>query len=115
MGANNLFLFIGTDQSPQAVRVQKSNLSVTQLGGFSPPINVTAITADNYGYVTVTQGGFSGGESASSVFGPDGSETEDGGGAFFMLNTRTAVSTATLPQSDSSPPQRRSVRPTTAK
>jgi hypothetical protein len=112
MGANNLFLFIGTDQSPQAVRVQKSNLAITQLGGFSPPINVAAITADNYGYVTVTQGDFSGnGSSASTVFGPDGSEQEDGGGAFFMLNTRTAVSSSTLPHSDNAPPQRLGVRP----
>lgn len=111
MGANNRFLFIGTDQSPQGIRVQKSDLSIVKLGGFSPPINVTAITADNYGYVTVTQGGFGGGESGFSVFGPDGFETEDGGGAPFMLNTRTAVVPVTLPQSGSSPAHPLGVRP----
>lgn len=97
MAANNSFLFVGTDQSPQAVRVHKSSFTVTQVGGFFPPINVAAITADKYGYVTVTQGHFSGGESGFSVFGPDGTLQEDGGGASFMLNTVTAVSTTTLP------------------
>jgi hypothetical protein len=115
MAANNGFLFIGTDQTPQAVRVEKNNLSVTQLGGFSPPINVTAITADSYGYVTVTQGGINGGESGFSVYGPDGSGEEDGGGAPFMLNTRAAVLTSTLPQSDDAPAQRLEVRPKMAK
>ncbi len=97
MAANNGFLFIGTDQSPQAVRVQKSKLTLAQLGGFYPPINVTAITADKYGYVTVTYGQFSSGENGFYVYGPDGALREDGGGASFILNTVTAVSTATLP------------------
>jgi hypothetical protein len=97
MAANNGFLFIGTDQSPQAVKVQKSDFTVTQLGGFSPPINVTAITADQYGYVTVTQGTFGNGENGFSVYGPDGSVQEDGGGASFMVNTVTAFSTPTRP------------------
>jgi hypothetical protein len=111
IAANNGFLFIGTDQSPQAVRVQKSNFTLTTVGGFSPPINVTAITADKYGYVTVTQGHFSGGESGFSVFGPNGALQEDGGGADFMLNTVTAVSTTTLPKSSVNPAQRLGVRP----
>jgi len=95
MAANSGFLFIGTDQSPQAVEVRKSNLSVTQLGGFSPPINVSAITADQYGYVTVTQGNSSSG-SGFSVFWPTGGGEEDGGGADFMLGTMQAVSPAAL-------------------
>lgn len=96
MAANHGFLFIGTDQSPQAVRVQKNNLTVTQVGGFSPPINVTAITADNYGYVTVTQGHGSG-ASGFAVYNANGAPQESGGGANFMLNTLTAVTNATLP------------------
>ena len=100
MAANTGFLFIGTDQSPQAVRVQKNNLAITQLGGFSPPINVTAITADGYGYVTVTQGGFENGENGFSVYSPNGGGEGDGGGADFMLNTRTAVQTNILPASN---------------
>jgi hypothetical protein len=106
MAANNRFLFIGTDQSPQAVEVNKSTLSVAAVGGFSPPLNVTAITADKYGYVTVTQGNFFTGFNGFYVFGPDGSGKADGGGADFMLNTVNAVSTSTLPQSDVQPTQR---------
>jgi hypothetical protein len=90
MAANPGFLLIGTDQSPQAVEVKKSNLSVTQLGGFSPPINVTAITADQYGYVTVTQG-TSAFPSGFTVIGPNGSLQEDGGGTDFMLGTMQGV------------------------
>jgi hypothetical protein len=98
MAANNGFLFIGTDQSPQAVEVNKRTLSVAAVGGFSPPLNVTAITADKYGYVTVTQGNFFSGGNGFYVFGPDGFGREDGGGAEFMLNTVNAISTSTLPQ-----------------
>jgi hypothetical protein len=90
MAANKLFLFIGTDQSPQGVEVQKSNLNVIKVGGFSPPINVTAITSDQYGYVTVTQG-TPGGESGFYLFGPDGFGREDGGGSDFVVGTRQAV------------------------
>ena len=65
--------------------------------------------------VRVGQGGINGGESGFSVYGPDGSGEEDGGGAPFMLNTRAAVLTSTLPQSDDAPAQRLEVRPKTAK
>lgn len=76
MAANKQYLFIGTNKSPFAVRVQKRNLDVIQVG-FSPPINVSAITSDQYGYVTVTFGTVSG-ESGFYLFGPDGNLQEDG-------------------------------------
>lgn len=97
MAANNKFLFIGTNRSPEGVELNKRTLSISQFGGFSPPINVSAITADQYGYVTATFGSFTGGESGFIVFGPDGSLQEDGGGADFMLNTVQAVLPSTLP------------------
>jgi hypothetical protein len=111
MAANAGFLFIGTDQSPQGVEVKKSTGTVTLLGGFSPPINVTAITADQYGYVTVTQGGFGTFPNGFSVFGSNGFEQEDGGGADFMLGTTNAVSTASLPTADHFHSERLVVRP----
>jgi len=114
MAANNRFIFVGTNQSPQAVRIEKSNLSVTQLGGFSPPINVTAITTDNYGYVTVTQGDFNSSDTAFTVYSLTGESQEDGGGAPFMLNTVVAVLPSTLPTSDSQPAKQISHRPKTA-
>ena len=97
MAANSGYLFIGTNQSPQGVRVQKSNLAVTTVGGFSPPINVTSITSNKYGYVTVTFGGFTSGEDGFYTFGPNGQSEGDGGGAWFMLSTDSGLSTGSLP------------------
>ncbi len=96
MAANNKFLFIGTNRSPQGVELDKRTFSITQVGGFSPPINVSAITADKYGYVTMTFGKFNDIENGFVVFGPDGGFREDGGGADFMLNTVQAVLPSTL-------------------
>jgi len=89
MAANASFLFIGTNLSNSAIEVSKSNYSTQQAGAFDA--GVTSITADSYGYVTITQGnGF-------AVYGPNGSIQEDGGGSPFMLNTINAVGTSTLP------------------
>ena len=74
MAANKQFLFIGTDQSPHAVELDKRTFSVTQLGGFSPPINVFGIFADQYGYVTLSFGSFRGSRQRFIVAGPDGSD-----------------------------------------
>jgi len=88
MAANGKFLFIGTSISAQAVRVAKSNLTVQALGSFSPPINVSSITSNSYGYVTVTQGGSSGG---FTLYGPEGNGVEDGGGGEVVVGTTQAV------------------------
>jgi hypothetical protein len=88
MAANTQFLFIGTDQSPQAVELDKTTFGITQLGGFTPPINVFAILADEYGYVTLSFGNFRGtGTKAFIVAGPDGSNAEQGNVTQFMLDT----------------------------
>lgn len=97
MAGNGGYLFIGTNQSPQAVRVQKSNLTTQTIGGFSPPINVTSITSNKAGYVTVTFGGFTSGEDGFYTFGPNGGGAGDGGGAWFMLSTDSGLSTSALP------------------
>ena len=114
MAANKGFLFIGTNQSPQGVAVKKSTLGVTTLGGFSPPLNVLAITADPYGYVTVTQGN-SGGDDAFTVFGPDGAEVEDGGGNNFMLDTMQGFSPAPVLETGAQTTPRRSHQPKPSK
>ncbi len=95
MAANTKFLFIGTNRSPEAVELDKRTFSISQFGGFSPPINTSSITADQYGYATLTFGR-NGGDSGFIVIGPDGSEQEDGGGSQFMLNTIEAVLSSTL-------------------
>lgn len=105
MAANAKFLFIGTSLTTFAVEVNKNTLSITNIGGFSPPIDVTSITADQYGYVTVTQaGGF-------TVLGPDGSLREDGGGTDFMLGTTQAVPASTLLSATAQPQRPLVVRP----
>lgn len=95
MAANSGFLFIGTNQNPVLVEINKKTLGVTQFSIFDPPINTIAITSDQYGYVTIAQG-TPGGDSGLIVFGPNGSMQEDGGGANFMLGTQQAFSPAPL-------------------
>lgn len=107
IAANKQYLYVGTNQSQAALQVLKSNLSTTQIGGFSPPINLSAITTDGYGNVTITFGDFTTGESGFYVYAANGGGLEDGGGASFMLSTVTGLSTATLPTTDASVPAAR--------
>jgi hypothetical protein len=111
MAANNSFLFIGTDQSPQAVEVQKSKLTVLSIGGFSPPVNVSAITANKYGFVAVTFGGSSTNVGGTYWYAPNGGGVQDGGGAYFLLDTINGVSTSGLPIFDAIEPLPVNVHP----
>jgi hypothetical protein len=95
MAANARYLYIGTSSSPQAVQVQKSNLKVLEGGIVSG--NVSSITSDAYGFVTVTQG------TDFVVYAPDGSYVEDGGGTQFMLGTTQAVPASSLLIGDFAP------------
>jgi len=108
MAANLKYLFIGTSLSPNAVSVNKSNLKVSELAGFSPPTNVTSITSDQYGFVTVTQG------TAFTVYDPAGSYVEDGGGTEFMLGTTQAVPASSLLIGDFAPTHHVRVKKKTA-
>lgn len=83
MAANSRFLFIGTDEGDTPVRVTKSNLHVQRLTDFSGA--TLSITSDQYGYVSVEQVG------AFTVYGPNGTLQEDGGGDQFMLGTTQAM------------------------
>src|SRR5437667_2157263 len=91
MAANKQFLFFGTRLNPEAVEINKRTFSVTQFGGFSPPINIFGITANDYGYVTLSFGPFNSSNAAFIVVGPDGSDVEDVDGSQFMLNTDQAI------------------------
>ena len=84
---SRVVVLVGTNASPNAVKVNKLTYSLTKVGAFSLP--VTAITADDYGYVTVTQAAATQG-SGFSVYGPNGMSQEDGGGAPFIANTANA-------------------------
>ena len=95
MAANKKFLFIGTDQGTLAVEVAKKDFSMTFAGSTNLPI--TEITADKYGFVTITQG-TNGGPAGFITYGPDGLPKEDGGGAPFMLNPINAILPSMLPK-----------------
>ena len=90
MAANKQFLFIGTSQSPLAVEINKRTFSVTQLS-VSPPVNISSITANDYGYATLSFGSFNSSDTAFIVVGPDGTTVEDGDGSQVMLNTDQAI------------------------
>lgn len=93
LAGNAKFLFVGTDQGTNAVRIAKSGYAQQSFGGFSPPINVSAITADKYGFVTVDYG-TSPASSGFYTFNPDGSENQSGGGNEYMLDTTAGLLTS---------------------
>ncbi len=79
MAANKGYLVIGTSVTAIPVEVAKSNYVVTQFNIISQI--PSSITADDYGFVTVTSpNGF-------FVVGPNGTLQEDGGGSPFTVNT----------------------------
>ena len=86
-------VIVGTDQTTNAEVISKSDYSIFSAGGFSPPLNVSQVTVDHYGYASITYGGNSG-DNAFIQLGPTGSGEGDGGGADFMLGTVQALSTA---------------------
>jgi hypothetical protein len=96
LAASPTFLYVGTNQDELAVQVKKSNFAIIQFGEISGPSVVNAITADQYGYVTVTWKTPDGSE-GFYVFAPNGAGQTDGGGGWFMLNTLQGVQPSTLP------------------
>jgi hypothetical protein len=109
LAADNNYLFIGTDQGPFALQVQKSDLTSTQIASGSPPANVSSITSDAYGFVTVTFGAI-GGSSDFYVFNPDGKGTEDGGGVDYMVSSSNGLMTTNLATTGASPASRMQIR-----
>lgn len=92
MAGDNGLLYIGNNQTNGYVQMDESNLTYGLGGGFSPPTGESSITANKYGYVTVT----SGSDTASSGFytmDPTGHLAQDGGGGEFMLDTSNGIST----------------------
>jgi hypothetical protein len=83
MAANSGYLMIGTSLSTVPVEVSKKTYTITSENIISQvPIS---ITADNYGFITVT--------SANGFFvvGPTGALQEDGGGAPFIIDTLIGI------------------------
>lgn len=89
MAANKNFLLVGTSRSAVALELDKRTFAITQFGPYSN--NLSSITADQYGYITADFD-----ESEFFQIGPDGTNQQGGGGAWFMLNTVQGVP-ATFP------------------
>jgi len=96
MAGNHGYLFIGTNKSPQAIQLDKKTLTFNQIGGFSPPVNVSSITADVNGWVTVTFGSYNSTSNGFYIYGPNGSFQGDGGGSSFTVGAAQAVRPPTL-------------------
>jgi len=92
MAANTVAIFAGTSTSTNAVKIMKHDLSTQALGGWSPPLVVSTITADSAGYVTVNfKTTANSWDEGFILFGPDGSGMEEGGGAQLVPNTLNAI------------------------
>ncbi len=105
MAANNKVVVVGSSNNSYAVSVTKGVLSYTTIGGFVPPINVSAVTANKYGSITISFGGFGSGSSGFIQLNANGGFSGDGGGNEFLANTRNAVMTEDLPATLSSEPK----------
>lgn len=95
MAANKGYLYIGTTWSTNAAFVDKQFYFPSPLGGFSPPCNVSSITADTYSFVTVTFGS-SVGNGGTYIYSPTGEMVADGGLITYMLNAQNGLTPASL-------------------
>ena len=102
MAQNPSYVYAATSQSTLAAAINKTTFSVGRAGDFGA--NVSAITADSYGFVTIVQG--SGFGAGFTVYGPNGQPEEDGGGGPFMINPIDAVYPSSYaPAGDLAPPK----------
>jgi len=112
LAANSGYLFVGTNLSTDAIKLEKTNLTNTfAYGGFSPALNLAGISADSSGNVTMTYGSAAaGGFTGNIQIGADGSLLGDGGGAWVSLNPAIGLITDALPTSDTFPVNKMHVR-----
>jgi len=101
MAANVNYVYVGTNVSTWAVRVQRTNLThIVETTGVSPAAAVSAITSDYYGNMTVTFGGAPGGTAGSLQFDINGNSLGTLSSNDYMLNTSAALQTDSLPTTD---------------
>lgn len=98
MAADTNYLFIGTSLSQSAQRIGKFDDTVQALGGFSgsEPLYVSAITTSKSGAVIVTYSDNSGKSTGFYAYDADGNFSGDGGGADYLVNTASALTTSSL-------------------
>jgi len=112
MAGNENYIYVGTSVYPFAVRIQRTNLShLVQTAQVSPEADVTAITSDFYGNVTVTFGGATNHTAGSLQFDINGNSLGTPTTNVYMLNTSAALQTSSLPTTDAFPAARMQIRP----
>jgi hypothetical protein len=96
MAGNDKFLFIGTNQTKHALRVRKSDLTVTNAGEWGLGAKVSSMSSDKRGYITINFG--AGGSNSGNIhYAPDGYVLGYSGPEFqFLVNTNIAVSAETF-------------------
>jgi len=112
MAGNENYIYVATNIYPWAVRVQRTNLThQVQTAQATPQADVTAITSDYYGNVTVTFGGPPNGTAGSLQFDINGNSLGTPTTNVYMLNTSAALQTSSLPTTDAFPAARMQIRP----
>ena len=96
MVQNPTNVYATTYQGQSVAVVNKSTYAASYVGGFGT--NVSAITADSYGFVTIDWGSGFGDENAT--YGPNGQLQGSGGGTYWMINPVDGVNPAGFPQFD---------------
>lgn len=96
MVQNPSYVYATTNQSHNVAAINKTSFSANSIGPFEA--EVTALTADSYGYVTIVWG--TGFETQFQVLAPNGQAAGSGGGSYFMINPIDAVSPANYPPAD---------------
>lgn len=93
LAGDNNFLYIGTNRGSSAVQVQKSGLIYTSVAGPTPAGNVSSISTNADGFVTITST-VSNGSSNFAIYGPSGVHIANENGGDFMLGASTGISTS---------------------
>ncbi|OOG56298.1 hypothetical protein B0E48_08960 [Rhodanobacter sp. C03] len=93
MASGNGFLYIGTNQGASAIQVRESNLAYASIAGSSTSGDVSSITTNAYGYVTITSTE-SNGSNNFDVYGPTGFRITNDDGSDFMLGASNGISTS---------------------
>ena len=98
MVQNPTNVYATTYQGQSVAVINKTSFAVSYVGGFGT--NVSSITADSYGFVTIDWGSGFGDENAE--YGPDGRLQGSGGGTYWMINPIDGVNPSSFPQFDAS-------------
>jgi len=88
-------VYAGTYQGPNIAVINKTNFSVSSFAGSE---NLSALTADYYGFVTISWG--SGFPDDSVTIGPNGQTQQSGGGSYWLINPINGLNPDSLPRFD---------------